>query len=149
MERSVVFSYAERDRKLAASGCGVYSESRIARRNQSRSIRGEEGGTQISGAFEVRKDSNDLDEVALSRSFIVGACHNGRELDVEADLEEPDADTNDPLIGHWVGAGSVVRSNRSIVYGVCCIGRESVRKVARALTMEWYMDAVRAPVMGL
>lgn len=148
MERSVVFSYAERDRKLAASGCGVFSESRIARRNQSRSIRGEEGGTQISGAFEVRKDSNDLDEVALSRGFIVGACHNGRELDVEADLEEPDADTNDPLIGHWVD-WSRIGGKIKQVYGDCCIGRESVRKVARALTMEWYMDAVRAPVMGL
>ncbi len=101
VERSAVFSDAERDGRLAASGCGVYSEGRITRCNQSRSISAEEGGTQISGAFEVRKVSNDLDEVALCRGFIVGACHNGRELDVEADLEEPNADTNDPLIGHW------------------------------------------------
>jgi len=57
----------------------------------------------------------------------VGTCHDGRELDVRADLEEPDADANDLLIGRRVDWSRIGGKIEQVHCVWCLLNREGVR----------------------
>ena len=114
MKDCIVSANAEGDRKLATASRRMHSESSVAGGNEGRAFRGVPGWSEVGASLEVGKEANDLGEIPLSWSTIVGASHDHCELSLEPELEDPNVYADELLVGLAVHRGKMIGGVKEI-----------------------------------